>query len=100
MKAVLDHIGIAVKDLQSALVFYRDALGLEIEGTEEVASQQVRVHFASVGEPKDRGTGAPGVKLELLEATSAGGAARGESWEGWIREKQASPRLSGNGQVF
>ena len=71
MKAVLDHIGIAVKDLQSALVFYRDALGLEIEGTEEVASQQVRVHFASVGEPKDRGTGAPGVKLELLEATSA-----------------------------
>src|SRR5437660_4483906 len=60
MKAVLDHVGIAVKDLQSALAFYRDALGLEIEGTEDIASQQVRVHFASVGDPK----------LEFLEATA------------------------------
>src|ERR1051326_2267216 len=60
MKAVLDHIGIAVKDLDAALAFYRDALGLEIEGTEDVPSQQVRVHFAAVGGPK----------LELLEATA------------------------------
>ena len=60
MKAVLDHIGIAVKDLDAALAFYRDALGLEIEGTEDVPSQQVRVHFAAVGEPR----------LELLEATA------------------------------
>jgi methylmalonyl-CoA/ethylmalonyl-CoA epimerase len=60
MKAVLDHIGIAVKDLDAALAFYRDALGLEIEGTEDVPSQQVRVHFAAVGEPK----------IELLEATA------------------------------
>jgi len=60
MKAVLDHIGIAVKDLDAALAFYRDALGLEIEGTEDVPSQQVRVHFASVGDPK----------IELLEATA------------------------------
>jgi methylmalonyl-CoA/ethylmalonyl-CoA epimerase len=60
MKATLDHIGIAVKDLAAALAFYRDALGLEIEGTEEVASQRVRAHFAPVGE----------ARLELLEATS------------------------------
>ena len=60
MKAVLDHIGIAVKDLNAALAFYRDALGLEIEGTEDVPSQQVRVHFAAVGEPR----------IELLEATA------------------------------
>ena len=29
MKAILDHIGIAVSDLAAALAFYRDALGLE-----------------------------------------------------------------------
>ena len=61
MKAVLDHIGIAVKDLNAALAFYRDALGLDIEAPEEVASQRVRAHFVPVGE----------AKLELLEATSA-----------------------------
>jgi methylmalonyl-CoA/ethylmalonyl-CoA epimerase len=60
MKAVLDHIGIAVKDLEAAIAFYRDALGLEIEPPEEIASQQVRAHFARVGE----------ARLELLEATA------------------------------
>ena len=29
MKAVLDHIGIAIDDIDAALAFYRDALGLE-----------------------------------------------------------------------
>ena len=60
MKAILDHIGIAVKDLPAALAFYRDALGLEIEAPEEVASQRVRAHFIPVGD----------AKLELLEATA------------------------------
>ena len=60
MKAVLDHVGIAVKDLAAALAFYRDALGLEVEAPEEVASQRVRAHFVPVGESK----------LELLEATA------------------------------
>ena len=60
MKAILDHIGIAVKDLPAALAFYRDALGLEVEAPEVVASQSVRAHFVPVGGPK----------LELLEATA------------------------------
>jgi methylmalonyl-CoA epimerase len=60
MKAVLDHIGIAVKDLGAALAFYRDALGLEVEPPEDVASQHVRAHFVPVGESK----------LELLEPTA------------------------------
>jgi methylmalonyl-CoA epimerase len=64
MKAVLDHVGIAVKDLGAALAFYRDALGLEIEPPEEVASQQVRAHFVPVGESK----------LELLEPTAPASA--------------------------
>jgi methylmalonyl-CoA/ethylmalonyl-CoA epimerase len=60
VKATLDHIGIAVRDLDEALAFYRDALGLEIEAPEEVASQKVRAHFIPVGE----------ASLELLEATA------------------------------
>lgn len=68
MKAILDHIGIAVSNLGEALAFYRDALGLEIEAPEDVVSQKVRAHFIPLAEP-DRGTGAPGGSLELLEAT-------------------------------
>ena len=60
MKARLDHIGIAVRNLDEALAFYRDALGLEIEPPEEVPSQRVRAHFIPVGESS----------LELLEATA------------------------------
>jgi len=60
MKATLDHIGIAVGDLGEALKFYRDALGLEVEAPEEVASQRVRAHFIPVGESA----------IELLEATA------------------------------
>jgi methylmalonyl-CoA/ethylmalonyl-CoA epimerase len=60
MKATLDHVGIAVRDIDEALAFYRDALGLEVELTEEVPSQHVRAHFLRVGESA----------LELLEATA------------------------------
>ena len=61
MKATLDHIGIAVANLEEALRFYRDALGLDIETPEGVPSQHVRAHFIPVGESA----------LELLEATDA-----------------------------
>jgi lactoylglutathione lyase/methylmalonyl-CoA/ethylmalonyl-CoA epimerase len=60
MKARLDHIGIAVANIGEALAFYRDALGLEVETPEEVASQGVRAHFIPAGE----------AALELLEATA------------------------------
>jgi methylmalonyl-CoA/ethylmalonyl-CoA epimerase len=60
MKATLDHIGIAIGDLDTALRFYRDGLGLEVLPPEDVPSQQVRVHFLPLGESS----------LELLEATS------------------------------
>jgi len=58
-EAVLDHVGIAVSNLDEALSFYRDALGLEIEAPEEVASQRVRAHFIPAGD----------AALELLEPT-------------------------------
>jgi methylmalonyl-CoA/ethylmalonyl-CoA epimerase len=64
VKATLDHVGIAVKDLASSLAFFRDVLGLHVEESEEVTSQRVRAHFLPVGEGK----------LELLEATAADSA--------------------------
>ena len=64
MKAILDHVGIAVQDLEQALAFFRDAIGLHIEESEEVASQRVRAHFLPVGD----------AKLELLEATASDSA--------------------------
>jgi methylmalonyl-CoA epimerase len=60
MKAVLDHVGIAVKDLEASLAFFRDALGLHVEPPEEVSSQRVRAQFVSTGPST----------LELLAATS------------------------------
>jgi len=60
MKATLDHIGIAVSNLDEALAFYRDALGLDVEAPEEVPSQRVRAHFIPAGQ----------AALELLEATA------------------------------
>ena len=60
MKAELDHVGIAVDDLDAALDFYAGALGLEVEASEDVPSQGVRAHFVRVGS----------ATLELLEATT------------------------------
>ena len=61
MRAVLDHVGIAVQDIAEALRFYRDALGLEIETAEDVPAQRVRAHVIPAGDPA----------LELLEGTAA-----------------------------
>lgn len=64
MKALrVDHIGIAVKNLDEALKFYTEVLGLEATGTEEVAEQKVKVAFLPCGDSE----------LELLESTSPDG---------------------------
>lgn len=55
----LAHIGIAVKDLEKALAFYRDVLGFEASLPQVVEEQQVKVVFLPLGE----------TKLELLEPT-------------------------------
>jgi methylmalonyl-CoA epimerase len=60
MKAVLDHVGIAVSDLPASLAFFKDVLGLHVESSEEVASQRVRATFLNTGQST----------LEMLEATS------------------------------
>ena len=56
----IDHIGVAVESLDAAVPFYRDVLGLESLGVEEVPSQKVRVAMFAVGE----------ARIELLEPTS------------------------------
>jgi methylmalonyl-CoA/ethylmalonyl-CoA epimerase len=60
MLTKINHVGVAVNSIEEALPFYRDALGMTLAGTEEVASQMVRVAFLVVGESK----------IELLEPTS------------------------------
>ena len=49
MKAVLDHVGIAVSDLPASLAFFKDVLGLHVEASEEIASQRVRATFPELG---------------------------------------------------
>ena len=58
----LDHIGIATRQLDDALALWRDALGLEVDLTEEVTEQGVRVAMLRVGE----------THIELLEPLSPG----------------------------
>ena len=56
----IEHIGIATRALDEAVGFWRDALGLEVVATEEVAEQGVRVAMLPIGE----------TRVELLEPTS------------------------------
>jgi methylmalonyl-CoA/ethylmalonyl-CoA epimerase len=46
----IDHIGVAVEDLEPALALYRDALGLELVHREIVAEQGVEAVLLDVGE--------------------------------------------------
>lgn len=55
----IEHIGIATESIEEALGFWREALGLTVVGTEEVADQGVRVAMLPLGEPR----------IELLEPT-------------------------------
>ncbi|MFW9843890.1 MAG: methylmalonyl-CoA epimerase [Candidatus Thorarchaeota archaeon] len=56
----ISHIGIAVENIEQWIGFYRDVLGLEYGGSEEVPEQKVRVAFLTIGESS----------IELLEPTS------------------------------
>ena len=56
----LEHIGIAVKNIESANKLFSQLLGRTHYKIEEVASEGVRTSFFDIG----------GVKIELLEATN------------------------------
>jgi methylmalonyl-CoA/ethylmalonyl-CoA epimerase len=57
----LEHIGIAVKNLDKSNLLFAKLLGIEHYKIEDVPSEGVRTSFFEVG----------GVKIELLEATRA-----------------------------
>jgi len=56
---ILDHIGIAVKDMEKSIELYRDILGLTLERTVKVESEKVQISFFSAG----------GSRIELLQGT-------------------------------
>lgn len=57
----IDHIGIAVADLDKQMKFYSEVLGLTCAGIEEIEDQNVKVALFPVGE----------IRIELLQPTSA-----------------------------
>ena len=48
----IEHIGIAVKSLESAIPFYEEMLGLKCYAVEEVADQRVKTAFFKIGQTK------------------------------------------------
>ena len=58
----IDHIGIAVNNLDEAISLYRDFLGLELEGVHVVEEQKVRVASFSTDEE---------TRIELLMPTES-----------------------------
>ena len=56
----IDHIGIAVNDLEKAILFYKEVMGFELKGFEEVERDRVKIAFMD----------AKNVKIELITPTS------------------------------
>ena len=59
----IEHIGIAVKNLDEAIKFYEEIFGLKCYAVEEVTDQKVKTAFFQVGQ----------TKVELLETTDPDG---------------------------
>ncbi len=59
----IEHIGIAVKDLDASIKYYEDVLGLRCYAIEEVKDQKVKTAFFVLGQ----------TKIELLESTDPEG---------------------------
>jgi len=60
MTRKINHIGIAVNNIDEFMALYRDVLGLKYAGEEIVEDQKVKVAFFDIGESR----------IELLEPTS------------------------------
>jgi methylmalonyl-CoA epimerase len=60
----IDHIAIIVRNIEQALLFYRDTLGITPSEVKEVPTEQVRIAFLPMGGPG-------GSEIELIEPTNA-----------------------------
>ena len=60
----LDHIAVAVRDVEEAVSRFEAKLGLPCTGVEDVPSEKARVAFFDLG----------GVHLELVQSTESGSA--------------------------
>lgn len=56
----IDHVAIIVRNIEEALAFYRDTLGIEPGAIKEVPTEQVRIAFLPMGGPG-------GSEIELIE---------------------------------
>ena len=56
----IDHVAIIVRNIEQALVFYRDTLGITPGEIKEVPAEQVRIAFLPMGGPG-------GSEIELIE---------------------------------
>ncbi len=59
----IDHVAIIVRNIEQALGFYRDTLGIEPSEVKEVPTEQVRIAFLPMGGPG-------GSEIELIEPTT------------------------------
>lgn len=59
----IDHVAIIVRNIEQALAFYQDTLGIQPREIKEVPSEQVRIAFLPMGGPG-------GSEIELIEPTT------------------------------
>jgi methylmalonyl-CoA/ethylmalonyl-CoA epimerase len=59
----IEHIGIAVKNIEESIKYYEEILGLKCYAIEEVKDQKVKTAFFMIGQ----------TKIELLESTDPEG---------------------------
>jgi methylmalonyl-CoA/ethylmalonyl-CoA epimerase len=56
----INHVAVVVDDMEKALSFWRDALGMELQGVRDVPAEKSRVAFLPL----------PGSEVELVQPTT------------------------------
>jgi methylmalonyl-CoA/ethylmalonyl-CoA epimerase len=56
----INHVAVVVQDMEKALSFWRDALGMELQGLRDVAAEKSQVAFLPL----------PGSEVELVQPTT------------------------------
>ncbi len=59
----IDHVAIIVRNIEQALAFYQDILGITPREIKEIPTEQVRIAFLPMGGPG-------GSEIELIEPTN------------------------------